>query len=280
MDGSHARQTNLQRLRRSSSELRQIKTRIATWLRDANFAVELSSITGGAQVPLLPSYDITAELGVESVMAYRSIPAEVDLQQVISLGGADARFVVPSFLLPHHDHLLPPPPHAREEQVDELEVTVEEVGSKPKEIQAQYALEQVKNDEANVKISVHARLPAVLDQSLLSFIAALVKASKIAEFERLADEREEEETDTSEKEREKRSIKDMSAALKGKVKESMKRTLVDSVVNDRWIAKAVGRITTKLEGAMGEAGYSGDIPVKLGAYRTGESEREGEKLLR
>lgn len=267
----------------SSSELRNIKKRIADWLRGANFIVELGAIAGLAHVPLLPTYDITTELAVESVLAYRTLPSELDLQcqQVISLGGADARFLIPSFLLPHHDHLLPPRPQAREEQ---FEVTVEEAGNKSKEIQAQRALEQVRNDEANVKISVHARLPALLDQSLLDFIAALVKASKIAEFERLADEREEaaaedEGESASERERERRSIREISAALKGRVKESMKRTLVDSVVSDRWIAKMVGRITKKLEGAMGEAGYSGDIPVKLEVYRTGESEREGEKLL-
>jgi hypothetical protein len=51
------------------------------------------------------------------------------------------------------------------------------------------------------------------------------------------------------------------------------------VVNERWIAKMVGKVTRKLEVARGEAGYSGDIPVKLGVYRTGAGEREGEKLL-
>lgn len=273
----------------SCHELRSIKKRIGDWLRDANFVVELGAITGLAHVPLIPSYDITTELAVESVLAYRTLAVEIDPQckQVISLGGADARFMIPSFLLPHHDHLLPPRPQTREEQ---FEVTVEEAGNKSKEIQAQRALEQVRNDEANVKISVHARLPAVLDQSLLDFIAALVKASKIAEFERLADEREEEEEQQRaeessehehehEKEKEKRSLREISAAFKGRVKDSMKRTLVDNVVSDRWIAKMVGRVTKKLEGAMGEAGYSGDIPVKLEVYRTGESEREGEKLL-
>ncbi|CAN8105244.1 unnamed protein product [Discula destructiva] len=277
----------------SSSELRAIKKRIGDWLRNANFTAELGAITGLAHVPLLPTYDIATELTAESVLAYRALPADITLNQVVSLGGADARFVIPSFLLPHHDHLLPPRPHVREKEESELIVTVEEEaagGSKPKEIQAQHALEQVRNDEANVKISVHARLPAVLDQSLLNFVAALVKASKIAEFERLAEEEEEEEEEGQEEDGEddenqvqsgkpRRSIKELSAAFKGRFKESVKRTLVDNVVSDRWLAKMVGRITTRLEGAMGEAGYSGGIPVRLEAYRTGESEREGEKLL-
>lgn len=269
----------------SSSDLRAIKTRIGHWLRHANFTAELGTITGLARVPLIPTYDITTELAVESVLAYRALPAEVSLHQVVSLGGADARFAIPSFLLPHHDHLLPPRPAMREKDNEELVSKAEEaeraVGSDPKEIQAQHALEQVRNDEANVKISVHARLPAVLDQSLLDFIAALAKASKIAEFEQLAEEEAEELAAGTEEEgeKEKRSIKEVTAAIKGKIKGSMKRTLVDNVVNDRWVAKIVGRITKKLEGAMGEAGYSGDIPVRLEAYRTGESEREGEKLL-
>jgi hypothetical protein len=39
-------------------------------------------------------------------------------------------------------------------------------------------------DEANAKMSVHARPPAVFDQELLNFIAALVKASKVVEMEK------------------------------------------------------------------------------------------------
>ena len=74
-------------------------------------------------------------------------------------------------------------------------------------------------------------------------------------------------------------IKEFGKALKGGLKEGVKRAVVDGVVNERWIAKMVGRITRKLETARGEAGYSGDIPVKLEKYRTGLMESEGEKLL-
>lgn len=41
----------------------------------------------------------------------------------------------------------------------------------------------------------------------------------------------------------------------------------------------VGKITKKLETAQGEVGYSGDIPVALGVYRTDYLESEGEKIL-
>ena len=42
------------------------------------------------------------------------------------------------------------------------------------------------------------------------------------------------------------------------MKVGMKKAVVDGVVHERWIAKMVGKITKKkLEGARGEARYSG-----------------------
>jgi hypothetical protein len=82
-------------------EILILKQRISRWLSDANFAVSLADITGLAQVPLTPSYDIMCHLAFEDVMAYRALPQKVDLKQVVRLGGADARFQVPSFLLPY-----------------------------------------------------------------------------------------------------------------------------------------------------------------------------------
>jgi hypothetical protein len=55
--------------------------------------------------------------------------------------------------------------------------------------------------------------------------------------------------------------------------------VVDGVVNDRWIAKLVGKITKKLEAARGDVGYSGDIPVPLEVYRNTGWKGEGEKIL-
>jgi len=74
-------------------------------------------------------------------------------------------------------------------------------------------------------------------------------------------------------------IRDFAGAVRATMKDGLKRKVVDGVVNDRWIAKMVGKITKKLETAMGEAGYSGDIPVALDVYRTDLLEVEGEKLL-
>lgn len=252
----------------TDSEIRSLKNRISAWLSDANFAIELGPITGLAQVPFIPTYDINCHLSFSDVMAYRALPKEIDLKQVIRLGGADATFIVPSFLLPHHEHLLPPVP-TKQDKVD-LEADIEKADGLPKEVQAEHDLKQAQKDETNVKISVHARLPACFDQELLDFIAAVVKATKVVEMEK----------EPSIMDEEVHGIKEFSKALKGGLKEGVKKVVVDGVVNERWIAKMVGKVTRKLEQARGDAGYSGDIPVSLGVYRsTGWREEEGEKLM-
>ena len=51
-------------------------------------------------------------------------------------------------------------------------------------MQAERELDQLLKDETNVKISAHIHLPGCFDQSLLDFIAALVKATKLVEMEK------------------------------------------------------------------------------------------------
>jgi hypothetical protein len=251
----------------TDSELKTLKARISSWLSDANFAVELGTIVGLAQVPFIPTYDINCQLSFEDVMTYRALPKEVSLNQVLRLGGADATFIVPSFLLPHHEHILPPIP--TRDLKSELSDGVEAADGKPKEIQAQQSLKQAIEDETNVRMSIHARLPASFDQELIDFIAALVKATKVVEIEKTP----------SAMDQEVKNVAEFAGALKGKVKEGVKKAVVDGVVNDRWIAKMVGKVTRKMEEARGDIGYSGEIPVALEVYRNTEWKKEGEKLL-
>lgn len=133
----------------------------------------------------------------------------------------------------------------------------------PKQIQAQHEMEQTLKDEANINISTHVRLPACFDQSLLDFITALVKATKIIEIEK-----EEKEDGVLDDEVEKTSrFKDFTRNLKSDMKEGIRRVAIDAALNDRWIAKLVGKVTRKLETAQGDIGYSGDLPVPLAIYR-------------
>ncbi|KAI1005465.1 hypothetical protein K3495_g2751 [Podosphaera aphanis] len=252
----------------TDNEIRLLKDRVSAWLSEANFAIELASITGAVQVPFLSQHDMTFSLNSEDVMAYRSLPGPVHLNQVARLGGADARFEIPIFLLPHHEHLLPPLPTARDKEM--LSRNAGQADGRPKEVQAIQSLDEASKDEANFKISFHARLPAVFDHELLNFIVALLKASKIIEMER--------EGEASAIYDETHGLKELSQNWRD-VKRSFKRSLVDGVVNEKWIAKLVGKITTRLELAQGEAGYSGTLPIKLENFRTGLLESEGEKLL-
>jgi len=258
----------------SDSGIRKLERRVSTWLSDANFVLELVGVTGFAQVPISTNYDIVNQLKIDDVLAYRTQPKEVDLKQVVRLGGADATISVPSFLLPHHEHLLPP--LATKEDVQNQEQEVKNADGIPQEFQARVALEQTCKDETNIKLSVHGRLPAVFDQELLDFVAALVKAVKIIEMEREPEFNSTdalEDTDILEAPT-KRSIKVLASSLRTNMKESMKtvndsmrRVGIDAVANDRFIAKLVGKITKKLETAQGDIGYSGDLPVALQSYR-------------
>ena len=251
-----------------SNELRRLERKILAWLSDANFVFELEDITALAQVPFMSAYDIICYLGIADVMAYRTVVGEdIGLKQVIRLGGADATFSIPSFLLPHHEHLIPPEPSKHDE--DRIKSEIQQADGMPKKIQKEQQLEQTRKDEANIQMSVHGRLPAFFDQELLNFIAALVKATKVIDLEK----------EPSSMAEEISGFKDFAKSLNKGMKDGMKKAMVDGIVNDRWIAKMVGKITTRLEAIQGDIGYSGDIPVTLGPYRLPEGHIEAVKIL-
>jgi hypothetical protein len=192
--------------------------------------------------------------------------------------------------LPHHEHLLPPVPSIEDRRVQEGEVRDAE--GIPKTVQAESELNRLVNDQCTGKLSVHVRLPVVLDQELLNFVAALVKATKLIEMDKAGvshpssvptDEEVEEKVDENlEKESSHGRFKslhmnylkevkgfttDLTKTVTGNIKHTIKRTTVDAMVNDRWIAKLVGKVAKQLENAMGDVGYSGDLPIALGPYR-------------
>lgn len=144
------------------AEIRRLQARISQWLADANFAIELLDIEGLAQVPFFTDFDINAYLGFGDVLAYRAIPDEVTQREVVRLGGLDASVSLPSCLLPHHEHLLPEVPS--QSYKEKLYRDVKEADGQPKTVQAEVKLEQAKRDETNIRMAVHASLPACLDQ--------------------------------------------------------------------------------------------------------------------
>ncbi|KAF2158618.1 hypothetical protein M409DRAFT_71558 [Zasmidium cellare ATCC 36951] len=318
-------------------QLRKLHRRISHWLADANFCLQLADIHGLGQVPLSTSFDIVAYLKFNDVMAYRTEPQSSTIRQVVRLGGADATFTIPSFLLPHHEHIVPPQPTAEDEE--ELEVEIEESTSLPKAVQTEREFKRTKKDETEITMSVHASLPASCDQSLLNFIAALVKATKIIELEKEVDEVDtaspssdepatptsptfdnidsisiasNDSTSTDFRTRSpskpalplnsvkdiasfkllaknirqnlkdgttSNSIKEFARDLHQQTKDGMKKAMVGGLVNDRWIAKLVGKTAAMLQKAQGDVGYSGSIPIALGPYRSESTGEWGTKIL-
>ena len=66
------------------------------------------------------------------------------------------------------------------------------------------------------------------------------------------------------------SIKEFARDLHQSTKDGMKKAVVGGMINDRWIAKLVGKVAAKLEQAQGDLGYSGAIPIPLAPYRGSE----------
>ncbi|WPG98020.1 Hypothetical protein R9X50_00080400 [Acrodontium crateriforme] len=332
-----------------NAEIRRLARRINAWLTAANFAAELTDISALSQVPLSTSFDIVTYLNFKDIMAYRTVAETSTLTRVVQLAGADATFTIPSMLLPHHEHLIPPPPSPAE--IEQLDVEVEESDGVPKTVQAEAKREKVLKDEATINMSVHGSLPAAADQSLLNFIAALVKATKIIELEKDLDDDVPETNGEPKGKDDEGKVKSSSASFfeadsnppsptKLKLSKTfplatpdspatptktdnlksfarhvrqnlsvsstnagaaikefaqtnardiqstfkdlpdlMKKAAVGVAINDRWIARIVGKIAAKLESAQGDIGYSGGIPVALGPYRTAFEDGWQTKIL-
>jgi protein-tyrosine-phosphatase len=259
------------------SAVKNLERRLSAWLADANFVAQIADVSATAQVPLSTAFDITTLMHAEDFMMYRTMPAKVDLKQVVRLGGADMSITTPSFLLPHHEHIMPPrpSPELQAEKQEHLDDTSNAGQKSPKKIQAKQELEQESRDETNLTISAHARLPAVFDQELLDFIAALVKATKMIELEhgpqpdpikQLEESASDGEIDDP-KVQKRRTFMEMARSLEDDFTKSFKRVAVDAVTNDRWIAKLVGKTVRRLEDARGYVGYTGLVPIPLAPYR-------------
>lgn len=295
------------------AQIKRLERKISQWLASASFCVQLTDIAGLGQVALSSAYDIVTYLQFADIMVYRTALNTGDIRQVARLGGADATVTVPSFLLPHHEHLLPPKPTSSDLK-DQADAAVEADGT-PKTVQAENDLQKMKADQTEVTMSVHASLPACFDQSLLNFVAALVKATKVIELEKTMESESEAEEEPPQHQQPlsplsptlshdttttsttsptisragtnfknftqniRQNIKDgkTSASMKSfardlqqQTRDGMKKAVVGGMINDRWIAKLVGKIAAKLEQAQGDLGYSGAIPLPLGPYRPPE----------
>jgi hypothetical protein len=311
----------------NSAELRRLYRKVSTWLADATFCLQLIDINGLGSVPLSTAFDIVTFLKSKDVIAYRMAQQSGAITQVLRLGGADATCTIPSYLLPHHEHILPPKPTPVDKH--KLKIEVEEADGLPQTVKAEKDLDKVEKDESSIAMSVHASLPAAFDQTLLNFIAALVKATKIIELEKEVADADLSSPNTSKLGTDNQgpaaasssdsrptslvttdddiasvpstsetkidikevasfkmmarnikqnlkdgsyntTIKEFAKELHQNTKDGMKKAAVSGLVNDRWIAKIVGKTAMALQKTQGDVGYSGEIPVPLAPYRGSE----------
>lgn len=292
-----------------SADIRRLETRVKSWLADANFCLQLGDINSHAQVPLSSSYEISAWLKADDVVASRMVPEQGILERVVRLAGADATCFVPAFLIPHHEHVVPAKLSTDDEQ--SYEIKIENADGEPKAKQGEIQLDRARKDETAIRVSAHASLPASFDQSLLDFTAALVKATKIIEIEKefdyvttgldtppvttptsptltpastfstFDDDASIKSTSSGSSKfgnlakniRQNlkegaagQSIKDLAKDIGHSTHKGMRKAL-GGMVNDRWIAKMVGKVANNLQKAQGDLGYSAEIPVRLAGYR-------------
>lgn len=169
-----------------NAELHRLAKRLEGWLDSAFFVVEMVAVDASAQVPVDPAYDIKTSLRFNDVLAYRANLETSAPVQIIRLDGGNAAVTIPSCLLPHHEHLVPA--LKSEEEIARLSDAVVQARGKPKTVRAEKRLERAENDECCIAFSGHASLPLCLDQELINFVMAFVKAAKVIELEKTADE--------------------------------------------------------------------------------------------
>ncbi|OAR01838.1 hypothetical protein LLEC1_05993 [Akanthomyces lecanii] len=241
-------------------ELERLQEAISSWVSDANFTVGLGTMAGQAHVPLLSSSSIYCQMAFDGVVAHRAALGQetTSVCEVVKLRGTDASFVVPTFLLPHHEHIIP------DKSSPQVAADALRKGGADTDVEANNGGDETSDDNTAVKMAVRAHLPAKLDQDLLNFAALLVKHGKLLELDQAASPVEGDE-------------KRLSDAVNQKMKDGIKKAVMGG---DQWLAKLAGKVLKKLEVVNGDLGYSGDIPVDLAPYRsTGWLEVEGDKLL-
>lgn len=239
----------------SDTELERLREDILSGVTDAHFTVGLGSMTGQARVPVFPSSSILCQLAFDGIVVHRALTKDMIVYEIVKLRGVDASFVVPTCLLPHHEHLIP----------DEVKPDTDSAHSEV--VAVANSADETDDDTMAVKMAVLAHLPATLDQEIINFIALILKHYKLLEMDdspSLMDDAG-------------KGLGKFSDAVNQKIKDGAKKAVMGG---DQWLAKLAGKALTKLQGVDGDLGYSGNIPVDLSKYRmTGWLESEGEKLL-
>lgn len=257
-----------------SDESHDLQYRAKEWLENAMLSVDFTKISALGQVPVRTMHDVTAGLRCADTTVFRSAPDVVET--AMELGGADLEFVLPSYLLPHHEHLVPQQPN----RVHEANLTQQHEQKDEDSREGQTDLDE---DCAHIYMRAHANLPAATDHSLLEFIVDLANVSEIfqmqqddeADLDRTAessqhDQNGESHDDNKEEADGKSGLRERTKrAFRGHVKDRAKQLAMRGLNKEQsqWIKTMVRNTASQLEKMHGDVGYSGSITVPLEPYR-------------
>ncbi|CCG84440.1 protein of unknown function [Taphrina deformans PYCC 5710] len=219
-----------------NKEIRKLHGEVKEFLANGNFSLILPNILGLASVPMLTQYDIVTFVKAPRVLLLRSNrdesraePDVLSVDEVAEITGLASTFTIPSYLLPNHEHLIPPPPEDASE-----------------------------DDVAAVKMSIIGSLPGKFHPDMVDFAINVVKASQVLSLHKQANSMS----------TEVHSAADFGRSVGKATKEQTKKKLVEAHVDDAWLHKLIIKGFGALRTARGDAGYQMDLPVPLRDLRT------------
>ncbi len=218
-------------------DIKQLEQSVTDWMIDATFCLDLADIQGLAQVSIRSSQDIVASCSCASGAVMRAEPKTGEVAPALRVEGGDATITLPSYLLPVHEHLLPPKPDSDSEE-----------------------------DTATIELSTHLSFPAILDSTMVDFVAELVDSAIVMQIEDVdGEDAQKSSTSGNALKRAQAKVAGQAQDVRDAIKKGMKKAAF-SASNADQIAKLVRTIAQKLETMQGDVGYSGSMSVPLAGF--------------
>ena len=245
-------------------DIKQLQQTVSNWMTNATFCLDMTNIQGHAQVSLRVSQDIVSSLSCASSAVMRIEPETNVVAPALRIEGGDAIFTIPSYLLPHHEHLMPPKPSGKS-GCNQSEA-VEKSPGRSQETSAAHDAAS-KADMADIELSIHLRFPAILDPAMVDFFADVIESTIVMEIEDVeAGDDQPSSTNESTLGRARTKVAGGAHDVRKSIKKGMKKAAF-SVRNNDQIPKIVRKLVEQLESLHGDVGYIGSIPIHLEPFR-------------
>ena len=245
-------------------DIKQLQQMVSDWLTNATFCLDLANIQGLARVSLRAPQDITSSWSCASSAVMRIEPDTNVVAPALRIEGADATCTIPSYLLPYHEHLMPPQPSGKA-GCNQGEAVEKSPGQSQEMSAADNAACEA--DTAAIELSTHLSFPAILDSAMVDFFGDLVESTIVMEIEDVeAGDDQSSPTNESTLGRARTKVADHAHDMRKSIKKGMKKAAF-SARNDDRIPSIVRKLAEQLESLHGDVGYSGSITIPLGSFR-------------